>query len=291
MRYFLEVCNTGSMAKAAENLHITQQGISIALRRLESELDCNLFYHKSKGLVLTQFGSAFRNEAELVLTHVDNIYSMCRAHKENNKAHIKVALTLNRFTKLPSQLQQLIMLPPDDYSVELHNEYASVCADMVYDGDAVFGLVYGNFSGSKFDSVLLENVQQVFVVNRRHPLASRDEITVEDLDGIPLLIPDGNTQPGKAVADMFQRHNARLNVAFECNAPHQAVDIVSLNPKIVARSLTDDITENDLEKIKVLRLANEDFIMPFNLLTKKGRKLNVHEQLFKRMILDCYKKQ
>ena len=43
MKYFLEVCNCGSMAKAAEKLHITQQGISIGLRRLESELGCNLF--------------------------------------------------------------------------------------------------------------------------------------------------------------------------------------------------------------------------------------------------------
>ena len=290
MKYFLEVCNSGSMAKAAEKLHITQQGISIALRRLESELGCNLFYHKSKGLVLTQFGSAFRNEAELVLTHVDNIYSMCRAYKENNKAHIKVALTLNRFTKLPSKLQQLLMLPTDDYSVELHNEYASVCADMVYDGEAVFGLVYNNFSSSKFDSVLLENVQQVFIVNRNHPYAARYEITVEDLDGMPMLIPDGNTQPGKAVAEMFCR-NAQLNVAFECNAPHQAVDIVSSNQQIVARSLADDVTDTDLEKVKVLKLLNEEFIMPFNLITKKGRKLTVHEQLFKHMIIDCYQKQ
>ena len=38
LKYFLEVCNCGSMAKAAEKLHITQQGISIALRRLESSL-------------------------------------------------------------------------------------------------------------------------------------------------------------------------------------------------------------------------------------------------------------
>ena len=272
MKYFLEVCNCGSMAKAAEKLHITQQGISIALRRLESELGCNLFYHKSKGLVLTQFGSAFRNEAELVLTHVDNIYSMCRAYKENNKAHIKVALTLNRFTKLPPQLQQLLMLPPEDYAIELHNEYASVCADMVYDEDAVFGLVYGNFSNSKFDTVLLEDVQQVFIVNRDHPYASRDEITVEDLDGMPLLIPDSNTQPGKAVAE-------------------QAVDIASSNKRIVARSLADDIADSDLEKIKVLKLLNEDFVMPFNLITKKGRKLTVHEQLFKHMIIDCYRKQ
>ena len=59
----------------------------------------------------------------------------------------------------------------------------------------------------------------------------------------------------------------------------------------MARSLADDITEKDLENVKVLKLLNEDFIMPFNLITKKGRKLTVHEQLFKHMIIDCYRKQ
>lgn len=90
---------------------------------------------------------------------------------------------------------------------------------------------------------------------------------------------------------MFRRHNAQLNVTFECNAPRQAVDIASSNKRIVARSLADDITDSDLEKIKVLKLLNEDFVMPFNLITKKGRKLTVHEQLFKHMIIDCYRKQ
>ena len=184
LHYFTTVVEEKTVTAAAEKLHMTQPPLTMQLHALESELGCNLFYHKSKGLVLTQFGSAFRNEAELVLTHVDNIYSMCRAYKENNKAHIKVALTLNRFTKLPPQLQQLLMLPTDDYSIELHNEYASVCADMVYDGDAVFGLVYGNFSSSKFDSVLLENVQQVFIVNCSHPFASRDEITCTPSTGM-----------------------------------------------------------------------------------------------------------
>lgn len=288
MKYFIEVCKTGSMAKAADELHITQQGISNAMRRLESELGCNLFYHKSKGLVLTQFGNAFRNEAEIILAHVDNIYSICRSYEQESKARIKVALTLNRFTKLPSSLQRILMLPPEDYTVELHSEYASVCADMVYDGSATFGIAYGNYSSSKFDSVLLENVHQVFIVNREHPLANRESITIEDLDGMPLLIPDGNTQPGKQVMEIFRQHNVALNVAFECNAPHQAVDIVSTNPNIVARALLDDITERDLENVKIMNLVGEDFIMPFNLLTKKGRKLTVHEQLFKRMILDCY---
>ena len=58
--YFLEICKTGKMSKAAENLHITQQGLSVSMRRLEEELSCDLFYRKSNGLVLTEDGSFSR---------------------------------------------------------------------------------------------------------------------------------------------------------------------------------------------------------------------------------------
>lgn len=53
IRYYIEVCNVGSMSKAAEKLHMSQQGLSLAIRRLEAELGCDLFYRKSSGLVLT----------------------------------------------------------------------------------------------------------------------------------------------------------------------------------------------------------------------------------------------
>lgn len=62
--YFLEICKTGKMSKAAENLHITQQGLSVSMRRLEEELSCDLFYRKSNGLVLTEDGQFFKTEAE-----------------------------------------------------------------------------------------------------------------------------------------------------------------------------------------------------------------------------------
>lgn len=289
LRYFVEVCRTGSIVKASEILHITQQGISIAIRRLESELGQSLFYRKSKSLVLTQFGCLFRDEAEIVVEHVDRLYALAKMEATDGKAYINIAILKNRITKLPVDLQRLFITPPEEYVVNVVNEYSNVCADMVYDGTASFGLVYGDYNPAKFDIELLEMAKQVFVVNKNNPLAAKDSITIKDLDGVPLLLPDSKTRPGMMVADMFRKANVELNVAYECNWPHQAVEIVSDNPNLVARSLLADITEKDLEKVKVLNLTDAPFEIPFNLLTKKGRKLTVHEQLFKHLILDCYR--
>ncbi len=56
--YFIEVCNTGNISKAAEKLHLSQQGLSASIRRLELELGANLFYRKANNIVLTETGHA-----------------------------------------------------------------------------------------------------------------------------------------------------------------------------------------------------------------------------------------
>ena len=41
IRYYIEVCSCGSISRAAEKLHMSQQGLSMAIRRLETELGCS----------------------------------------------------------------------------------------------------------------------------------------------------------------------------------------------------------------------------------------------------------
>ena len=262
LRYFLAVCKCGSMAEAAKSLHITQQGISIALRRLEAEMGRSLFYHKSRGVVLTQFGMAFRDEAEIIITHVNKLYELCKTYEGDGKVEITVAITRHQLPKQPVSLQQLLLVPPSEYKVGIVNEYSNICADMVYEGGALFGLVYGDYSAEKFDMTPLEEAGAQ---------------------------PDTLTRPSIAIAELFRKHNARLNVAYEYSWPRQAIDIVANNPSLVARTMLSDVTETDRERVKPLRLEDEALRMPFNLIVKKGRKLTVHEQLFRHLILDCYR--
>lgn len=287
LRYFLEICSSGSMSKAAAALNISPQGISASIRRLEDELAADLFYRGANGLSLTELGKSVKSEAQIIVQHVDRIYELSNL-EATGKTNITIAMTRGRFIKLPASLQNLLLTPPDEFSVNIINDYSTICTEMVLNDQAVFGMVYGNCSQQKFNVTLLEDVQQVFVVSKRHPLAGKSSVSIHELDNMPMLMPGLKTKPGMAIAEMFSKNNVRLNTAaYDVLVPHQAIDIAAANENLVARTLLSDVTEADLEKISVLTLEDCDFTMPFSLIYRKDRKLSVHEQLFKHLILDC----
>lgn len=55
-QYLREIALVGSMNMAGENLHVSQQAISTAMRLLEEELDAVLLVRTSKGVELTAAG-------------------------------------------------------------------------------------------------------------------------------------------------------------------------------------------------------------------------------------------
>ncbi len=289
LRYFLELCRQCSMSKAAAVLNISPQGISISIRRLEKELGVELFFRSSSGLIITEIGEVVRKEAEAVINHVDKISNLCTI-RASGKIDIPVVMTTGRFSKLPTALQRLLVTPPGDFSVSFGSHYSLTCMELVANGDALFGLVYGDCDRKKLDVTELEIVQQIFVVNKKHPLAGKKEISIRELDNMPLVMPGPKTVPGKMIEKMFKENDLTLNIALQTVVPRQPVILALENENLVARAVTSDILEGDLEHISVLRLKEYDFTVPFSLITKKDRKLDGHEQLFKHLILDCYKK-
>lgn len=64
--YVLETARQSSISKAAENLFVSQPALSTQIRRLESELGCELFHREPQGVSLTAAGRAFCEDAEPV---------------------------------------------------------------------------------------------------------------------------------------------------------------------------------------------------------------------------------
>ncbi|EXL01274.1 LysR family transcriptional regulator [Aquamicrobium defluvii] len=67
LRAFVAVAREGNVTRAAEQLRITQQAVTLQLKRLARETGITLFRRVSTGLSLTQEGALLAARAEQVL--------------------------------------------------------------------------------------------------------------------------------------------------------------------------------------------------------------------------------
>lgn len=71
MRAFVTIARLHSFTRAAEQLHITQPGLSGMVRDMEEQLDCRLFERTTRTVALTPHGEAFLPVAVRVLAELD----------------------------------------------------------------------------------------------------------------------------------------------------------------------------------------------------------------------------
>ena len=59
LEYIYAVCMAGSFSRAAENLHVTQPALSMAVKRVESAIGMSLFDRKARPVELTEAGKIY----------------------------------------------------------------------------------------------------------------------------------------------------------------------------------------------------------------------------------------
>lgn len=64
IKSFIEIVETGSFTAAAQKLFVTQPVLSMQLKELEKELNCQLLMRTSRHMELTEAGKAFYNKAK-----------------------------------------------------------------------------------------------------------------------------------------------------------------------------------------------------------------------------------
>jgi LysR family transcriptional regulator, transcriptional activator of the cysJI operon len=88
---FARLADAGSFTKAAQELHLSQPALSIAMRKLERELGSELFVRGSHPLVLTPSGQAAYTSAK-EMSMVSHNLSMELAHLADQKPALRVGM-------------------------------------------------------------------------------------------------------------------------------------------------------------------------------------------------------
>jgi len=92
LKYFLELSQTLHLTRASERLGITQPALSHCVKRLESDLNCQLFLRSKKGVQLTPAGNKLKHSANAMIQQWENLRQNISDDIEAPQGVIKVGV-------------------------------------------------------------------------------------------------------------------------------------------------------------------------------------------------------
>lgn len=215
-RVFYWIAKTGSLSKAAEQLHITQPAVSHTVKQLESTLGGQLFFRTPKGVTLT-------TEGAVLLQHIEQAFHAVRigekAIAEMNSVNtgeiaIGASDTLCKHFLLP-YLEQFHEQHPG-VRVRVTNRTTPETLQLLKAGKIDFGIVSLPVTDKQVDIRESTPLQDCFVGGRGYQaLADGPPLSLEQLNQYPLLLLEQGSSTRRYLDDYTASRGITFNPEFE----------------------------------------------------------------------------
>jgi DNA-binding transcriptional LysR family regulator len=212
LKYFIEICKYKNFSRAAEECHISAQGVSMAVARLEAELSCKLFKRSSKGIEPTP-------QAEYLLPRAKKILSLmgeCETYFSLNvqkEKFLPVVFSVGTIEEFAGPPIAEFMEKYSDVHLDIRECGDTICDEAVENREVELGLTVGPVDNKKFDAHRLFSTKHALIVRADHPLAERHAVSAQDLRDLPVAVVNETTRTCSVFKSACRRAGFELTVS------------------------------------------------------------------------------
>lgn len=193
LRIFVYVMEEGTLARAAERMHLSQSAASRQLALLEQEFDVTLFSRSQKRLIPTPEAENFYPEALSLLAQIDELPAVFGQMRKDLRAPLRIVAqtrvanglvlpAIAEFAALhPDQPVKLEIMLRRDLGRRIMNRRFDLCVSAL------------PLPVEKPDPIPLGGTTLCIALARAHPLATRAVLRLQDLRGVPYIALDETT--------------------------------------------------------------------------------------------------
>lgn len=186
LRFFLNVARAESFTRAAEKLHIAQPALSIAIRKLEEELDVVLFNRRDRKITLTAEGEALARHARIIERQVAEARQELDDLRGLLRGEVRVGLTPMLSSFFFPQIVASFKRRYPALQIAINGDSAWNIQRKIASGTLDMGVIAGEVPEG-LDSHLLVRDEVVACIHRSHPLAGRKKAPLRELLAEPLI--------------------------------------------------------------------------------------------------------
>lgn len=276
LEYFQMVAKLRSITRAAEQMHVSQSTVTLAIQKLEDDLDILLFDRSQKQLSLTPEGYVFLQNVADVLNRLHDAVMDLNNFKQLQKGSLKVGVPpmigaflfpeiLASFTELYPHLQLTIV---EDGSLNLRQ--------MLERGELDVAIVNIVDPSPALEMVPLVKQPFVACLPVNHRLAGRKIISLAELRDEPFVLFKQSAYNRKLIIDECKQHEFIPNIILSSDQIETMKAVVKKGVGICF--LIEEIAHN-CDGIVAIPLV-EPLSIEFGLAWKRDKYLSKASQAF-----------
>ena len=284
LRYFQSVVDAGGFSAAARRLHVAQPAISIAIRKLEQELELTLLHRGERSITPTVEGEVLLRHAKTLLDLAASAELEMRELRGLAKGEVRLGI--------PSMLGSYYFPPilmgfkhrHPGLRLSVYEQGTRRLQQMIHDGELDLGVVVADSPPADLETRPLTREEMVACVPADHPFAQRASIGMAEFFSQELVV----FKTGYFLREFIDRFSDRggmtPKIAFETN-------LIPLTKAIVRQgfgitTFLRMVLDNEPQDGLVAVSFDEPVFLDLSLAWKRGGYLSRADQAFVDYILE-----
>jgi LysR family hydrogen peroxide-inducible transcriptional activator len=188
LKYIVAVARERHFGRAAEACFVSQPTLSVAIKKLEEELDVKLFERGASEVSVTPLGDEIVRQAQQVIEQAQAIREIAKRGKDPVSGPLRLGIiyTIGPYL-LPDLVRHAIELVPQ-MPLMLQENFTAKLLDMLRTGELDCAIMAEPFPDTGLAVAPLYDEPFAAAVPKGHRLAQRRQITAEELKTETMLL-------------------------------------------------------------------------------------------------------
>ena len=188
LRYLVKLAELRHFAKAAAACYVSQPTLSIAIKKLEDELNISLFERHRHEVLITPAGERVIAQAKVVLDEAEHLKQLAAAQQDEFAQPLRLGaiFTVAPYV-FPSLIPALHQSAPN-LLLYLEENYTHVLSEKLANGELDVILVAAPFELPESQSQALFSEEFYLLTPKNHEFAQKKRVLASDVAHAPMLM-------------------------------------------------------------------------------------------------------
>lgn len=254
LKTFLNLCNTMSYTKTAEEIHMTQPAVTQHIQFLEDYYNKKLFLYENRKLELTDAGNKLYEFSIGLKSSTDKMEDiLARSNTKVVELNFGATLTIGQYI-MPKILMEIEKENPDiEISMTVSNTENLLKA--VEEGCIDFALVEGHFNKNDYEHYLFS--EEEFISVGANGINTKDYFILEELYKENLIVRERGSGTREILEQLLYERNLnicnfkKVNQIGDMNAIKEMVESGMGVTFLYEKAVREELENRSLEKLNI----------------------------------------